>query len=404
VADLPVDLVLPDVLAALTATGTCVLQAPPGAGKTSRVPLALLDHIPGKIVMLEPRRLAARAAAARLADQLGEELGHRVGYRMRGDSVPGSRIEVVTEGILTRMLQSDPELPGIDALIFDEFHERSLQADLGLALSWEVRQALRPDLQLIVMSATLDAAPVAALLQAAPIVTSEGRTYRVEPRWLPRPLVKPKSFHGWAAQVADLVVQAVAETVGGVLVFLPGAGEIRAVEALLRKALPADCVLRPLYGAMPFADQRAAIRPERAGRKIVLSTSIAETSLTIEDIRVVVDAGRARRAAYDASAGMSRLVTVPVSRAEATQRAGRAGRVAPGVAYKMWAKAAEGALPAFAPPEIEAADLTGLVLELAQWGSAPEALAFLTQPPPWPCISPTALASASGPYAADRGP
>ena len=380
-AELPVDMVLPDVLAALAEAGTCVLQAPPGAGKTSRVPLALLDHVPGKIVMLEPRRLAARAAAGRLAEQLREALGARVGYRMRGDSIPGSRIEVVTEGILTRMLQSDPELPGVDTLIFDEFHERSLQADLGLALAWEVRGALRPDLQLVVMSATLDAAPVAALLDDAPVITSEGRTFPVENRWLPKPLPKPRGFHGWVAQVADLLEQAVGETTGGVLVFLPGAGEIRALAGSLAGRLPSDCVVRPLFGAMPFAEQRAAIRPEKTGRKVVLSTSIAETSLTIEDIRVVVDAGRARRAAFDPRAGMTRLVTVPVSRAEATQRAGRAGRVAPGVAYKMWAKAAEGALPAFAPPEIEAADLTGLVLELAQWGSAPEGLAFLTQPP-----------------------
>ncbi|SEV95873.1 ATP-dependent helicase HrpB [Cognatiyoonia koreensis] len=380
-SDLPVDLVIPLVLKALADQGTCVLQAPPGAGKTSRVPLALLDHVVGRIIMLEPRRLAARAAAERLAEQCGEAPGGLVGYRMRGDSVPGSRIEVVTEGILTRMLQSDPDLPGVGAVIFDEFHERSLHADLGLALTWEVRQALRPDLQLIVMSATLDADPVAALLDDAPVVTSDGRAFPVETRWLDRPAPKPQRHGAWERQVADLVLTAAQASTGGILVFLPGAGEIRRVAHMLAGALPSDCVVRPLYGAMPFKDQRAAIRPEPSGRKVVLSTAIAETSLTIEDIRVVVDAGRARRAVFDPRSGMSRLITTPVSRAEATQRAGRAGRIAPGVAYRMWSKAEDGALPAFAPPEIMAADLTGLALELAQWGSSPCDLAFLTQPP-----------------------
>ena len=380
-ADLPIDLVLPDVLEAVRRTGTCVLQAPPGAGKTSRVPLALLDVVKGKIIMLEPRRLAARAAADRLAAQLDEAPGATVGYRMRGTSVSGARIEVVTEGILTRMLQSDPALPGVDVLIFDEFHERSLNADLGLALAWEVRQALRPDLAVIVMSATLDATPVAVMLDDAPVVTSDGRAFPVETHWLPRPLPKPKAYGAWERSVADLVLSAAQDTTGGILVFLPGAGEIRRVAQHLVSALPRDCVVRPLYGALPYADQRAAIRPEKTGRKVVLATSIAETSLTIEDIRVVVDAGRARRAQFDPRSGMSRLVTTPVSRAEATQRAGRAGRVAPGTAYRMWAKAEDGALAAFPPAEIEAADLLGLALELAQWGSDPASLAFLTQPP-----------------------
>ncbi len=373
---LPIDAVLPDVVAALRDAGRVVLQAPPGAGKTSRVPLAMLEVVPAKIIMLEPRRLAARAAAERLAEQLGEAPGGQVGYRMRGDSKAGSRIEVVTEGILTRMLQSDPELPGIGAVIFDEFHERSLNADLGLALTWEVRQALRPDLMLVVMSATLDAGPVAAMLDDAPMVTSEGRAFAVEPRFLDRAIPKGVRL---AQATADLIAEVVPQTEGGVLVFLPGEGEIRATEAALKGRLPSDCAVRPLYGALPFKAQRAAIAPVTEGRKIVLSTAIAETSLTIEDIRVVVDAGRARRARYDPGSGMSRLVTERVSRAEATQRAGRAGRVAEGVAYKLWTKGEDGALPGFAPAEIEAADLAPLALELAIWGS--DDLAFLTPPP-----------------------
>ncbi len=373
---LPIDAVIPDLVAALRSAGRAVLQAPPGAGKTSRVPLALLDIVQGKIVMLEPRRLAARAAAERLAEQLGEAPGATVGYRMRGDSTAGRRIEVVTEGILTRMLQTDPELPGVGAVIFDEFHERSLNADLGLALTWEVRQALRPDLMLVVMSATLDAGPVAALLDDAPMVTSEGRAFEVDTVFLDRAVPKGVRL---AQATADLVAEVVPKTEGGVLVFLPGEGEIRTVEAALKGRLPSDCAIRPLYGALPFKAQRAAIAPVATGRKVVLSTAIAETSLTIEDIRVVVDAGRARRARYDPGSGMSRLVTERVSRAEATQRAGRAGRVAPGVAYKLWTKGEDGALPGFAPAEIEAADLAPLALDLALWGSGD--LAFLTPPP-----------------------
>jgi len=376
---LPIDAVLGDVVSALQSHGRVVLQAPPGAGKTSKVPLALLDAgIKGQIIMLEPRRLAVRAAAERLAQQLGEDVGASVGYRMRGESRVGKdcKILVVTEGILTRMVQEDPELCGVGAVIFDEFHERSLQADLGLALVWEARSALRPDLALVVMSATLDAAPVAALLDAAPVVTSQGRAFPVDVRWLDRAL-PPRTRLPDA--VANLLIQVVPETEGGVLVFLPGEGEIRAVEGALKGRLPSDCEVRPLYGALPFARQRAAIAPVTSGRKIVLSTAIAETALTIEDVRVVVDAGRARRARFDPGSGMARLVTERVSRAEADQRAGRAGRVAPGVAYRMWTKGEDGALPAFAPPEITSADLTALALELALWGS--DDLAFLTPPP-----------------------
>lgn len=377
--DLPIDSILPDLVAALRAEGRAVLQAPPGAGKTTRVPLALLPEVVGRILMLEPRRLAARAAAERMAETLGEEVGETIGYRVRGDSAVGAatRIEVVTEGILTRMLQDDPELPGVGAVIFDEFHERSLNADLGLALTWEVRGALREDLWLIVMSATLDAAPVAALLDDAPLVSSEGRAFPVETRWLAKPPHRDTRFE---TSVAELVEQAMAEVAGGCLVFLPGEGEIRRVAAALAGRLPPEVVIRPLYGALKLAEQRAAIRPEATGRKLVLATSIAETSLTIEDVRIVVDAGRARRARFDPGSGMARLVTEPVSRAEAAQRRGRAGRVAEGVCYRMWTKGAEGALPAFPPAEIEAADLTSLALELALWGNA-EGLAFLTPPP-----------------------
>ena len=374
---LPIDDVLPALCAALAAHGRAVLVAPPGAGKTTRVPLALLDRIAGRIVMLEPRRLAARAAAERLADQLGEPVGGRVGYRMRGDSIPGSRIEVVTEGILTRMIQSDPGLDGIGCVIFDEFHERSLNADLGLALVWEARGALREDLAVLVMSATLDAGPVAALLDDAPVIRSDGRAFPVETRWLDRPLPAGARLIDEAAR---LIAQAEADTrdIGGtVLAFLPGEGEIRRVMAQLGNG----CEVMPLYGALKPTEQRAALSPPGDRRRIVLATAIAETSLTIPAVRVVVDAGRARRARFDPGSGMSRLVTERVSRAEADQRRGRAGRVAPGICYRMWARAEEGALPAFAPPEIAVADLAGLALDRAAWGAEPSDLAFLTPPP-----------------------
>ncbi|MBY6090831.1 ATP-dependent helicase HrpB [Maritimibacter alkaliphilus] len=379
---LPIDAALPDLIAALRARGRAVLQAPPGAGKTTRVPLAILDAglTPGRILMLEPRRLAARAAAERMAETLGESAGQTVGYRVRGEAKTSkaTRIEVVTEGILTRMIQSDPELSGVGAVLFDEFHERSLNADLGLALCLEIAGALREDLILVAMSATLDAGPVAALMEDAPLVTSEGRAFPVGTRWLDRPL-PPRTRLPEAT--ADLVAQAVSETEGGVLVFLPGEGEIRRTEALLSSRLPGGCQLRPLFGAMDFAAQRAAIAPVQQGRKVVLATSIAETSLTIEDIRVVVDAGRARRLRFDPGSGMARLVTERVTRAEATQRAGRAGRVAEGTCYRLWTRGEEGALAPYPPAEIEAADLAGLALELALWGAAPGDLPFLTPPP-----------------------
>ncbi len=379
---LPIDDALPELLSALLQHGRAVLQAPPGAGKTTRVPLAVLQAglAKGRIIMLEPRRLAARAAAERMAQTLGEPVGQTVGYRVRGDTRTSAktRIEVVTEGILTRMLQSDPELPGIGMVIFDEFHERSLNADLGLALSLEVCAALRDDLMVLVMSATLDAEPVAKLI-GAPVVTSAGRAYPVETRWLDRP-APPQTRR--PDLVADLVLRAVSETdEGGILVFLPGEGEIRQVAARLGGQLPDGFDLRVLYGALPFGEQQRALRPAKTGRKIVLATAIAETSLTIPDVRVVVDGGQARRARFDPGSGMSRLVTEKVTRAEATQRAGRAGRVAEGLCYKAWSPGEEGALAAYPPAEIEAADLAGLALDLAQWGTSEQDLAFLTPPP-----------------------
>ncbi|WP_417239350.1 ATP-dependent helicase HrpB [Celeribacter halophilus] len=397
---LPIDDVLDALTTALQAEGRAVLMAPPGAGKTTRVPLALLPVIKGRIVMLEPRRLAARTAAERMAQTLGEKAGETVGYRIRGEAKlsKATRIEVVTEGILTRMLQTDPELSGIGAVIFDEFHERSLNADLGLALTWEVRQALRDDLALVVMSATLDAAPVAALLDDAPVIRSEGRAFPVETRRLDAPVPKKQRLE---QATADLVVKAVSEAEGSALVFLPGEGEIRRVQSLLEGRVPADCAIRPLFGAMKFAEQRAAIAPTQSGRKIVLATSIAETSLTIEDIRIVVDAGRARRARFDPASGMSRLVTERASKAEAEQRRGRAGRVSTGICYRLWTKGEEGALPAFAPAEIETADLTGLALELALWGASESDLAFLTPPPAGPLSEARSLLENLGALEAD---
>lgn len=378
---LPIDPLLPQLVTTLAAQGQAVLQAPPGAGKTTRVPLALLDVVKGRIVMLEPRRLAARAAAERMAETLGEPVGQTVGYRIRGEAKTSraTRIEVVTEGILTRMLQSDPALEGIGAVIFDEFHERSLNADLGLALALEARAALREDLALVVMSATLDAAPVAALMGDAPLLTAEGRAYPVETRWLDTPVPRETRLE---RAVADLTLKALDDSEGGVLVFLPGEGEIRRTAAALAGRLPEGVHLHTLFGAMDFKTQRAAIAPAPSGRKLVLATAIAETSLTIADIRVVVDAGLARRARFDPNSGMNRLVTERASLAEAEQRRGRAGRVAEGLCYRLWTRGQEGAMPAFAPPEIETADLTALALELALWGS--DDLRFLTPPPPGP--------------------
>ncbi|MGZ2258907.1 ATP-dependent helicase HrpB [Roseobacter sp. A03A-229] len=378
--DLPIDDILSEVTATLRETGRLVLQAPPGAGKTTRVPLAILEAglTDRKILMLEPRRLATRAAAERMAETLGERVGQTVGYRIRGQAKvsEATRIEVVTEGILTRMIQSQPDLPGIGAVIFDEFHERSLIADLGLALCLDVAGALRDDLMLVAMSATLDAGPIADLMQA-PILTSEGRAFEVTPHWLPKPVGKAQRLEH---AVADLTLKALAESDGSALVFLPGEGEIRRTEAALKPHIGPDVSLHPLFGAMPFKDQRAAIAPTAKGRKVVLATSIAETSLTIEGIHIVIDAGLARRAEFDPASGMSRLITTRVTRADATQRMGRAGRVAAGHCYKLWTRGEDGALHSHPPAEIEAGDLTALALELAAWGSQPDQMPFVTPP------------------------
>lgn len=376
---LPIDDILPKLIESLKQTPRLVLQAPPGAGKTTRVPLALLEAglCEGRILMLEPRRLAARAAAERMASTLGEPVGQRVGYRVRGAAKVSeqTRIEVVTEGILTRMLQTDPELPGIGAVIFDEFHERSLNADLGLALCLEVTDTLRDDLMLLAMSATLDAAPVADLMKA-PILTSEGRAFPVDPHWLAKPIGNTR----FEAAMAERILEGLAHP-GSVLAFLPGEGEIRRTEQALSGRTPGNCEVVPLFGSMPFDAQQKAIRPAENGqRKVVLATAIAETSLTLPDIRVVVDGGRARRALFDPASGMSRLVTERVTRAEATQRAGRAGRVAAGTCLKLWTKGEDGSLYDYPPPEIAAGDLTAFALELALWGTDPDAMRFVTPP------------------------
>jgi len=380
--DLPIETVISEIRSALAGAPGLVLQAPPGAGKTTRVPLALLDRdwLAGKrIIMLEPRRLAARAAASRMAATLGEEPGETVGWRIRFDKRvgPKTRIEVVTEGILVRMLQDDPELSGVGLVIFDEFHERSLHADLGLALALECQQGLRDDLKLLVMSATLDGGPVAALMGGVPVVTSEGRAFPVETCFLSRP--EPRRF---GDEVAQAVVRALMDETGDVLVFLPGAGEIRRVEALLAEHPTCrDVLIAPLYGDLSQEAQDRAIRPGER-RKVVLATSIAETSLTIEGVRVVVDGGQMRVPRFDPGSGMTRLATLAVSRASADQRRGRAGRLGPGVCYRLWTEAEDRALLPWTAPEIVHADLAPLALDLAQWGvRAVGDLAWLDPPP-----------------------
>ncbi|HTI66122.1 MAG TPA: ATP-dependent helicase HrpB [Caulobacteraceae bacterium] len=380
---LPIHDALEPLKAALAARTAAVLVAPPGAGKTTVVPLALMDEpwVAGRrIIVLEPRRLAARAAAARMASTLGEPVGERVGFRVRMQSrvSAGTRVEVVTEGVFTRMILDDPGLEGVAAVLFDEFHERSLDADLGLAFARDAQAVLRDDLRLLVMSATLDGARVASLLGDAPVVRSEGRAWPVETRHLGRdPAARLED------QVARAVRKALAEEAGGILVFLPGQGEIRRVEALLAERLPQGAVLAPLYGALDPAEQDRAIAPPPPGRrKVVLATSIAETSLTIEGVRVVVDGGFARVPRYDPASGLTRLETVRVSQAAADQRRGRAGRTEPGVCYRLWDEPETRALPAFARPEILETDLSGFALALAQWGAKdPAALALLDQPP-----------------------
>jgi ATP-dependent helicase HrpB len=381
---LPVEEIVPALKDALGRGNAAVLVAPPGAGKTTVVPLRLQDEpwlAGGKIVMLEPRRLAARAAAQRMAKSLGEPVGERVGYRVRMQSKVSARtrIEVVTEGVFSRMILADPTLEGVGAVIFDEFHERSLDADLGLALARDAQKVLREDLRILVMSATLDGAAVARLLDAAPVIESQGRAYSVETRYLGR-----DEQLRLEARAAKAVERALAEEAGSILVFLPGQAEIRrTAEMLSERVRRPDVRIAPLYGALDAAEQDAAISPAPAGiRKVVLATSIAETSLTIEGVRVVIDSGVARVPRFDPASGLTRLATVRVSRAAADQRRGRAGRTEPGVAYRLWEAAETRALPAFADPEILDADLAGLALDLARWGAKDAAdLAFLDPPP-----------------------
>lgn len=391
-APLPIDAVLDDLMRTLAANPAAVLVAPPGAGKTTRVPLALLDTPwvkGGKILVLEPRRLAARAAAHRMAQTLGERVGERVGYRvrLRSEVSARTRIEVVTEGVFTRMVLDDPELSGVAAVLFDEFHERSLDADLGLALALDSQRGLRDDLRLLAMSATLDGARVAALMgsegAAAPVIASEGRAFPVKTRHLGR---DPRArIEG---QMADAVVCALSEERGSILAFLPGAAEIRRTRDLLAERVRDPAVdLVPLFGAMDAAEQDRALLPPPPGRrKVVLATAIAETSLTIEGVRVVVDSGLARVPRFEPDVGLTTLVTERVSRAGADQRRGRAGRTEPGVCYRLWAEGETASLKPFATPEILAADLSGLVLDLARAGvRAPASLPFL-DPPPEPAV------------------
>ncbi|MFC3069817.1 ATP-dependent helicase HrpB [Phenylobacterium soli] len=381
---LPIHDALPALKAALDGRNAAVLVAPPGAGKTTVVPLELLGESwrgTGKIIVLEPRRLAARAAAERMAKTLGEKVGETVGYRVRMQSrvSAATRVEVVTEGVFTRMILSDPELAGVACVIFDEFHERSLDADLGLALARDAQGVLRADLRLLVMSATLDGAAVARRLDDAPVVESHGRTFPVETRYLGRDPAQRLED-----QVVRAVERALAEETGSVLVFLPGQGEIlRTAERLAERLRRSEVEIAPLYGALDPRDQDRAISPAPAGkRKVVLATSIAETSLTIEGVRVVIDAGLARVPKFDPASGLTRLATVRVSRAAADQRRGRAGRTEPGVCYRLWDEPETRSLPAFADPEILEAELSGLALDLARWGAKdPRDLAFLDPPP-----------------------
>lgn len=380
---LPIHDVLDALCAVLETRPNAVLVAPPGAGKTTVTPLALLDApwLQGRrIIMLEPRRLAARAAAQRMAVSLGEPVGQTVGFRVRMQSRVSAktRIEVVTEGVFTRMILDDPGLSDVACVIFDEFHERSLDADLGLALARDAQGLLRDDLRILVMSATLDGAAVAAVLDDAPVIESEGRSYPVETRYLGRdPALRIEE------SVVRAIRKALAETEGGVLAFLPGQGEILRVAERLAEQTPPSILVAPLFGALDPKDQDLAISPPPPGRrKVVLATSIAETSLTLEDVRVVVDCGLARVPRYDPASGLTRLATVRVSRAAADQRRGRAGRTAPGICYRLWDEAETRALPAFAEPEIWAADLSGLALDLARWGARDlSSMAFLDAPP-----------------------
>ena len=381
---LPIDAVLDELRAALAARTSAVLVAPPGAGKTTRVPLALMDEswLRGrKILVLEPRRIAARAAAERMAHTLSEAVGERIGLRARmvSKSGPKTRIEIVTEGVFTRMILDDPELSGIGAVLFDEFHERSLDADLGLALALDCQCGLRDDLRILPMSATLDGARVAQLLGNAPVIASEGRAFPVETRYLGR-----DDNARIEDQMADAVMRALRTESGSILAFLPGQGEIRRVEERLKERISDPAiVLAPLYGAMDMKAQDLALKPAPKGlRKVVLATSIAETSITIEGVRVVIDSGLARVPRFEPDVGVTRLETVRVSRAAADQRRGRAGRTEPGVCFRLWDEPQTQSLPAFAEPEIRSADLAALLLDCAEWGTTDPLLLSWIDPPP----------------------
>jgi len=394
---LPIDKLLPELRQTLIQHRNAVLQAAPGAGKTTRVPLALLDAPwleNRKIIMLEPRRLATRAAARYMAGLLGQRVGETVGYRVHLENKvgPATRIEVVTEGILARMLQQDPALESVGLVIFDEFHERSLVGDLGLALCLDSQSALREELRLLVMSATLDGDAVARLMGAAPVLTSAGRSFPVTHQYRPLQAHFARERRAFCHQVAQQVLVALREETGSLLVFLPGAAEIRQLESLLQTARLDDTVLlAPLYGQLTARAQDAAIQPAAAGRrKVVLASAIAETSLTIEGIRVVIDAGLMRQSRFDPNTGLSQLVTVPVTQASAEQRCGRAGRLQAGVCYRLWAQ--HQPLRPQMTPEILQADLTPLVLELAQWGvSDVTQLRWLDEPPAAHLAQATAL-------------
>ena len=382
---LPIHDVLKQVHEAISVESRAVIVAPPGAGKTTIVPLSLLEspNVNGQIIILEPRRLAARAAASQMASLLNEKVGETVGFQIKGLNKVNkqTRIVVVTEGILIRMIQSDQSLSKVGCIIFDEFHERSIYSDLGLALSLQVAEVLRNDLKILVMSATLDVAPVSKILDTNAPVISDGRAYNVKCNYLSRP--KSKDDNLWE-NFSKLVYDAFKMTDGGILAFLPGEAEIRTVEKLLKRTLSQTALIMPLYGSLPFEQQTKILEPleNKIVRKVVLSTSIAETSLTIPGIRVVVDSGYTRRALYDPSSGMSRLITQKISKAEAEQRMGRAGRVAEGWCYRYWSASEEGAMPEFPPSEIEISDLSNFALELSLWGSELKSMKFLTEPEP----------------------
>lgn len=379
---LPVAAVVPELLTALDASSQVLLTAPTGAGKSTWLPLRLLEHrgIKGRIILLEPRRLAARNVAQRLAELLNEKPGETVGYRMRAQSCigPQTRLEVVTEGVLTRMIQRDPELAGVGLVILDEFHERSLQADLALALLLDVQQGLRDDLKLLIMSATLDNGRLQQMLPDAPTIVSEGRAFPVERRF--QPLAAHLRFD---EAVAIATAELLRHESGSLLLFLPGVGEILRVQEQLATRVGSDVVLCPLYGALTLAEQRQAILPAPQGkRKVVLATNIAETSLTIEGIRLVVDCAQERVARYDARTGLTRLITQRISQASMTQRAGRAGRLEPGICLHLLAKEQAERAAAQGDAEILQCDLSGLLMELLQWGCTdPEQLNWLDAPP-----------------------